>query len=167
MPTLGEVVALAKHKERRNELAEKVLKAKGLSLEEKKEIYYFLTLKPASPILLKSKRGRPSTSTRDMVFAHDLLSSRNTKKHKTIQILARKHNVSEESSAYYKALGRGIKELKILCKETISITKDKIDRCTDDHEINMLSMDVEWAEKVLSLIDLHEKKIAEKKTILN
>lgn len=95
---------------RKKELAEKVLKSKGLTKEEKHEIYLSLTTEEPATI----KKGRPSKINRDMDFALDYLETKYDKKWTGINPIAIRHAIkTNDQTTVYKALNRGLKELEV------------------------------------------------------
>ena len=107
-------LAIESEKKRKNEVANKVMAAKGLTKEEKQEIYLLLT-NDEPPII---KKGRPPKTKRDMDFAFDYLETKYCKKWTGIKAIAKKYAMeNSDETAIYKALGRGLKALEVDLKD--------------------------------------------------
>jgi len=148
-------LAFEAEKKRKNDLAKKVMAAKGLTKEEKQEIYQILT----SDEPPKVKKGRPTTNERDKAFAFDYLQAKYCEKKWTgIEGIAAKHKIdSNDITAIYKALKRGLDALETSLKNDETIIKEALPEIDESSERYANFKWFEAATKArLSLIKLHK-----------
>jgi len=140
--------------ERKRQLAEKVMKVKGLTKEEKQEIYNLLTNDDPPPV----KKGRPSKCMRDMAFAYDYLKAKYNGKWVGIESIATKHKIKiNDHTTIYKALDRGLKALEDDSKEAQQSANNMLAYIKEGSRLypHLMLMATE-AEYKLILLELHK-----------
>jgi hypothetical protein len=142
-------------KQIKEEMADKVLLAERLSVDDKRLIYKLLTGKTAP----KNKRGPGTTGRRDKKLAIDFLEKRRKVNNvqRLIKELAIKHNLPGSEGVqlptFYKALNRGIDRLKDLAEAWLEAFEHQT-------EYGDLSVSIAKAKKDLALISEYRDKVS-------